>query len=108
MNCRRALGLLGEFLDDELDAPARARLARHLDGCDDCRGALGRLRTTEGVADLPAPSLPDGFLARLAGRLADGVPGLSRYHTVPAGWDACETPAGVETEEVLRMTWRAA
>jgi anti-sigma factor (TIGR02949 family) len=44
MDCEQALAELEAFLDDELPAPARAQMERHLFGCASCfeRGEFRR------------------------------------------------------------------
>ena len=46
------------YLKDELPTPSRATVARHLDGCAECRATLADFRTLlAGVAAAPAPTL---------------------------------------------------
>lgn len=46
------------YLKDELPAPARETVARHLDGCAECRATVADFRTLlAGVAAVPAPTL---------------------------------------------------
>lgn len=67
------LDLLSSYLDEELDAPERARLEAHMTSCGECRSTLSALQST--VADLktlpePAPSLQDSWALRAAIRRA--------------------------------------
>jgi anti-sigma factor RsiW len=71
MTCERALDLAAGFLDGTLRGEARATLARHLAGCDDCRGLIAALR------DAPPedPDLTTAILQRTAGSVCEGVRG---------------------------------
>jgi len=46
LDCRRAVALVADYLDDALSASDRARLERHLDDCPHCREYVAQLRTT--------------------------------------------------------------
>jgi hypothetical protein len=59
---------LSEYLDDELDAPTRAELEAHLEGCPPCRRVLADLRTLQRAAR----NLPERAVAH------DLWPGLAR------------------------------
>ncbi len=45
MDCSEVRELLHSFEDAELPASERAAMARHIEGCDDCRGALNALQS---------------------------------------------------------------
>lgn len=75
---------LGEWLDGELDAPARAEVAAHLDACPACRADAARLRAL-GAALFKAPPAADprsteAFVARVMARVeADAVSPWERF-----------------------------
>lgn len=47
--------LLPDLLHDRLDAPARARVLAHVDGCADCRSELELLRSLRGSMERATP-----------------------------------------------------
>src|SRR5689334_1979488 len=47
--------LLPDLLHDRLDAPARARVLAHVDGCADCRSELELLRSLRGSIERSTP-----------------------------------------------------
>ncbi len=47
--------LLPDLLHDRLDAPTRARVVAHVDGCADCRSELELLRSLRGTLDRGTP-----------------------------------------------------
>ncbi|HET6912142.1 MAG TPA: anti-sigma factor [Rhodanobacteraceae bacterium] len=72
MNCPEARMLLHAYLDDELDAPRSAEVARHLAGCEAC-GA--RYRSLEALQQsLRAPGLYQHAPADLASRIRAQLP----------------------------------
>ncbi len=46
MNCRGVIQEISDYLDDELDAGARAELERHLGRCEDCRIVVDTTKKT--------------------------------------------------------------
>ena len=76
MNCPEARELLHAYLDDELDAPRSAEMARHLAGCEAC---MTRYRALENLQQsLRAPELHRRAPAGLAGRIGAQMPNGAR------------------------------
>ena len=46
INCRQAVGLIGDYLEGNLSYRDRRRLEHHLAGCDGCSAYLDQMRTT--------------------------------------------------------------
>ena len=74
--CREVLAVLSEYLDGELDAAGRARVAAHLAECDVCERFGGRFaesvrRLRRELAD-PPPVEPE--MARRLSRRLDEEP----------------------------------
>ena len=81
MNCRQAEPLLARAADGTLDAERSRVLARHLDGCTDCRSALDMQRAMREVLTArPQAPTPLGFAARVMASLPEREPGAA------AGW----------------------
>lgn len=61
IRCMQVLGVLSDYLDDELDAPTRARVDAHLHGCDWCARFGGEVGGTVAAlrAELGAPEPVD-------------------------------------------------
>ena len=66
MTCTEVLAVLSDYLDGDLDAPARAAVEAHLAGCDNCTRFGGefaavvtalRQRLGQAPADAPADVL---------------------------------------------------
>jgi Putative zinc-finger len=58
--------LLPDLLHDRLDAPTRARVLAHVDGCSDCRSELELLRSLRGSMERATPRVDvDGIVAAL-------------------------------------------
>ncbi len=60
-NCEKARGQFALLLYGELSFDEEERVESHLDGCAECRGALGRQKALhdalDGVAVTPSPAL---------------------------------------------------
>lgn len=75
---------LSEWLDGELDAPARAEVSAHLEACPSCRNEAARLRRL-GPALFPAaapadPRSTEAFVARVMARVeAESVSPWERF-----------------------------
>lgn len=67
MTCHHdARELLSALLDDALAGEQRLAVQRHVDGCDECRRELERLRQTVGLLHrLPPARAPVGFVDRV-------------------------------------------
>jgi anti-sigma factor RsiW len=67
--CRDVVEQLTDYLDDALDEQERARIDRHLEGCDGCARALEQWREVVRLAgrlgDEDLQDLPDETRARL-------------------------------------------
>jgi anti-sigma factor RsiW len=46
INCRHAVGLIGDYLEGKLSRRDRRRLEHHLAGCDACSAYLEQMRAT--------------------------------------------------------------
>jgi anti-sigma factor RsiW len=46
INCHRAVGLIGDYLEGKLPRRDRRRLEKHLAGCDACSAYLEQMRVT--------------------------------------------------------------
>lgn len=81
MTCRQAEPLLARAADGTLDAERSRALARHVDGCADCRSALEMQRAMREVLSArPEAPVPLGFAARVMASLPE------RESGVGAGW----------------------
>lgn len=71
LSCGQVLERLSDYLDDELEPQARARLEEHLRGCEGCARFGGSLAATVRALKihLEAERLPGGFGERLRGAL---------------------------------------
>jgi anti-sigma factor RsiW len=68
ISCGQVLARLSDYLDGELEAPARAQVEAHLAGCDGCARFGGELRSTVRALreHLGAPGgLPEALRRRL-------------------------------------------
>jgi hypothetical protein len=71
---------LSQHLDGSLAAPARARVERHLAGCESCRRELAELRGTVSLLRSLAVEEPAaGFTERVLARIATGEASPSRW-----------------------------
>ncbi len=93
MTCQQAEPLLARAADGTLDAERGTVLDRHLDGCADCRDALGAQRAVrERLAARPAAPVPLGFATRVMATLPDTSrrawerPARREPAAAPAGW----------------------
>ncbi len=81
MTCRQAEPLLARAADRTLDAERSRALARHLDGCTDCRDALDTQRAMrEVLAVRPQTPVPFAFATRVMANLPEPELGTA------AGW----------------------
>ena len=82
-----AADTLSAYLDEELSGEERARVASHLETCDQCRGRFRGLRVTvEMVRDLDPLLAPEGLREAVGARLSGAgtprawsLPGFSRW-----------------------------
>jgi hypothetical protein len=88
MNCHDARERLSDFLDDALDAPERAEIRVHLEGCPDCRREAEQLRATVSLLSrVERPRAPADFVDRVMAA-AHSVPWyrkLGRWLFLPLG-----------------------
>lgn len=68
-DCRLVIERLTSYVDEQLDAPGRTEVERHLDGCVSCRGAVARERGGQTVlrhhaTQLREEPLPPGLRSR--------------------------------------------
>ena len=78
-----AADTLSAYLDQELSEVERARVAAHLESCEQCRGRLQDLRATvEMVRDLDPLLAPEGLREAVGAGLAGA--GLARGRGLPA------------------------
>lgn len=80
--CRHAVALVTDYLEGRLSAAQKARLERHLAGCDGCDEYLREMRLT---IDLTGRIEPDDLAP---GALDDLVELLMRYRAEETGGDA--------------------
>jgi hypothetical protein len=67
LTCRKAIGLLGDFLEAELTPAQLAGLGQHLAGCDPCQIYLATYRRTRGLtARTGRVEMPPEMRKRLA------------------------------------------
>ena len=72
MTCQQAEPLLARAADGTLDADRGRTLARHLDGCADCREALDAQQALRDVlTGRPAAPVPLGFATRVMANLPE-------------------------------------
>jgi len=69
MICREAQEQLSAWLDGELEAVARARVAEHLAGCAVCRRELAQLEALEAALGSLAVPAPPALAAKVLARL---------------------------------------
>jgi len=76
------------YLKDELPGTSREAVARHLDGCAECREALADFRTLlGGIADAPVPAVSwPRYRAELRRRLEGRADGRSAAWRLSAAW----------------------
>ena len=66
MRCEKAIPLISEYLDGELDLALAAEMVFHLRGCEDCCVATETTRRTiELYATMELTALPQGVSRRL-------------------------------------------
>ncbi|MBT9177349.1 MAG: hypothetical protein DDT20_01682 [Firmicutes bacterium] len=85
MNCKTATKLFSAWLDGELDFNRAALLQHHLDACRDCERMLNQLQTVLVVLreSRTSVAVPDGFTARVLGRLqAETQRGSRQTHSL--------------------------
>lgn len=72
MQCDRAAGLVGAYLDQELDAETRRAFAAHLRDCSACASRVSEsVRTSSQLAALGREPMPVDLSARVQRRLSD-------------------------------------
>lgn len=89
MRCSQAGKRLSAYLDEELRAAERERLAAHLRGCEACRGRLAGLERVRALfRGVERPAAPAGFGARVLAAVRS--PERSRPAFFPAAvrWSA--------------------
>jgi hypothetical protein len=83
--------VLSDYLDDEdLSSPERARIAAHLEGCDDCRATLRELQ----------------HVAAQARTLEDRPPAADLWPDIKARIEATASPAALPFRPVRQATRR--
>ncbi len=100
-------GVLQAFLDGELAADERARVAAHLEACVDCRAALEELRA---AATLFATAVRHGDVAVAEGRLSATRAAIQRRAETRRARPALQIlpPSGARAATVRRAFLRAA
>src|SRR5258708_37439088 len=79
MNCKRALPLLSEYIDNSLSARDTWEVDRHLAGCNGCTRALNELRrTVDIVAESARFEVSPDFISCLQSRLEGLEPSTER------------------------------
>jgi hypothetical protein len=94
IKCEEALGNLSAYLDGELPADVRSRVARHLADCDTCARVFGETRmVVQALGDDGLVDVPQGFSRRLYRRL--------RAHLETVGEVSyCGIPLGITDDRI--------
>ena len=83
MRCTKAQQRLEAYLGGEMEDRERTRLERHFASCTKCDRALERVRQMRAVLGREmAPSVPDGFHARLMARAREQVESRRRSRRI--------------------------
>ena len=62
MNCREAVDVMGEAVEDRLDPALRDDFAEHMDECVSCGAYYDQLRVTrEALRHLPPDEVPEAY-----------------------------------------------
>ena len=70
MTCRAAIAILGDYLEEALDAEAARRLERHAAGCGECAVYPNTYEKTRALAALVIRvDMPEGTRVRVRERL---------------------------------------
>lgn len=79
MKCAQARALLGEYLESDLDLPARAQIDEHLVQCAACKCELQELRSTVALLrSLPTPEPPESLISGVMERIDAGETRIAR------------------------------
>ena len=70
MNCRSIIREISDYIDGELELPARQELERHLEHCTDCKMVVDQTRLT---VDVFCDSKPVELPADVKFRLHDAL-----------------------------------
>lgn len=102
MDCAEVIGLLGRFLDDELDPVTESEVERHIENCAGCRSRLGSLQSLGAALEDPAliyhpPADLERYLGEVFSRARRG--NLSR---LPRRW-LPPAPAWLVAEAALLL-----
>lgn len=66
MECTKAISLMHEYLDDELQSADMILLKEHMLGCSSCRNHFKWLERTEAtIGAMAVPAVPDGLTERI-------------------------------------------
>jgi anti-sigma factor RsiW len=66
LNCKRVILEISNYIDGELEVPARQELERHLEHCEDCKMVVDQTRLTVDIfCDSKPVELPDDVKSRL-------------------------------------------
>jgi anti-sigma factor RsiW len=66
LNCRRVILEISNYIDGEIELPARQELERHLEDCEDCKMVVDQTRlTVEIFCDSKPVELPGDVKSRL-------------------------------------------
>ena len=66
MNCKGVIREISDYIDGELDPPAKQELERHLEDCEDCKMVVDQTRlTVEIFCDSKPVELPTDVKSRL-------------------------------------------
>jgi anti-sigma factor RsiW len=104
LTCDECEELLGAYLDEELDAPARGAVERHLRGCAACRSRDDRQRALGDALrqQLPTYAAPDLLRARITSAVRDAA-----AHAAPVT-PAAQSPATTASLAKAARRWRLA
>ncbi len=98
MNCSWCEERFEEFLDGVLTSGERARLLRHIDGCDDCRALLEELRVVDALLLTPRS-------VELAANFTFAT--MAEVRSMPAP-QACRAPFAAYVVSYLVAAWSLA
>jgi len=66
LNCKGVIREISDYIDGELDLPAKQELERHLEDCEDCKMVVEQTRlTVEIFCDSKPVELPTDVKSRL-------------------------------------------
>ncbi len=84
--CRHVFQRISDYIENQLDAPARAKMEAHFQECSHCAAVLdGTKNVLRLTSDDRSFQLPAGFSARLEQRISEHIRGQQRAGRYPLG-----------------------